>query len=51
MDGIPAPISRYTKMEDAKTAKEIVSEVLHYDFTSNDTDSSCAKAWIDDMTW
>merc|ERR1711963_696689 len=48
---LPAAISRYTKMEDAEIAKEIVSEVLHYDFTSNDTDSSCAKAWIDDMTW
>ena len=51
MDGIPAPISRFTKSEDAKVAKEIVKKALYFDFAAETNDSSCHSAWIEDMTW
>ena len=51
MDGIPAPISRYTNLDDAKIAKQIVGETLFYDFTADVDDFSSSSFWIDDMTW
>ena len=51
MDGIPAPISRFTKSEDAKVAKEIVKKALYFDFAAETNDSSCHSSWIEDMTW
>ena len=51
MDGIPAPVSRFTKPEDAKVAKEIVKKALHFDFAAETNDSSCHSSWIEDMTW
>ena len=51
MDGIPAPLSRFAKSEDAKIAKEIAKKALFFDFTAEANDSSCHDSWIDDMTW
>ena len=51
MDGIPAPISRFTKSDDAKLAKEIVKKALYFDFAAETNDSTCHSAWIEDMTW
>ena len=51
MDGIPAPISRLTSMDDASVAKEIVSQALHYDLEADITESTASPYWTEDMTW
>ena len=51
MDGIPAPISRLTSMEDAFVAKDIVSQALLYDFEAEITESTASPFWTEDMTW
>jgi len=51
MDGIPAPISRLTNMDDASIAKDIVSQALHYDFEADITESTASPFWTEDMTW
>lgn len=48
MDGIPAPISRLVNPEDAAISKQIVEEVLMYDFVDGQSPS---PRWIDTMTW
>jgi len=49
MDGIPAPISRISSMDDAAIAKEIVRQALTQDLIGEDSSSS--SFWTDDMTW
>ena len=49
MDGIPAPISRISKMEDAVIAKEIAREALYHDLLGEEL--SASALWNDDMTW
>ena len=51
MDGIPAPISRYTNLDDAMIAKQIVWATLFNDFTADVDDFSSSSFWTDDMTW
>ena len=51
MDGIPAPISRLTNMDDASVAKDIVSQALHYDLEADITESTASPYWTEDMTW
>ena len=51
MDGIPAPISRLTNMDDASVAKDIVSQALHYDLEADITESTASPSWTEDMTW
>jgi len=51
MDGIPAPISRLTNMDDASIAKDIVSQALHYDLEADITESTASPYWTEDMTW
>ena len=49
MDGIPAPISRLTSLEDSAISKEIILEVLRHDLL--DEESSASAFWPEDMTW
>jgi len=49
MDGIPAPISRISKMEDAVIAKEIAREALYHDLLGEEM--SASALWNEDMTW
>ena len=49
MDGVPAPISRISYMEDAVAAKKIVTEVLHHDLLGED--GTASAFWTEDMTW
>ena len=51
MDGIPAPISRLTNMDDASVAKDIVSQALHCDLEADITESTASPYWTEDMTW
>jgi len=51
MDGIPAPISRLSSLEDAAVAKEIVREALLFDLTEDTTSSVSSPRWADDLTW
>ena len=49
MDGIPAPISRISSMEDAVIAKEIVTQALHQDMLGESL--SASAFWTEDMVW
>jgi len=49
MDGIPAPISRLSRMEDAAIAKNIVRQVIEHDLIGEELNSS--SYWTEDMTW
>jgi len=51
MDGIPAPISRISSMDDAAIAKEIVHQALTQDLIGTGEDSSSSSFWTEDMTW
>ena len=51
MDGIPAPISRLSSMQDAAVAKQIVESALFYDLTGEPEAGVSSPYWDDDMTW
>merc|ERR1711874_657884 len=49
MDGIPAPISRISSLEDAAVAKEIVQSALFYDLTAEPEAGVSSPYWEVDM--
>ena len=51
MDGIPAPISRLSSLEDAAVAKEIVQSALFYDLTAEPEAGVSSPYWEEDMVW
>jgi len=48
MDGIPAPVSRLAKPEDAEVSRGMVMELLESDFVGTEGSS---QFWTEDMVW